>query len=80
MINFTETLKVLTAFMMDKTNNSKSSPIQKDTLTPPDPITVVPANRRDPSLEGGHYTKTGGVWNLKHEISAPKFYEILMKI
>ena len=30
MMQFIETLKVLTAFMMDQTNNSKSSPTQKD--------------------------------------------------
>ena len=47
----TETLNNLTAFMMDQTNNSKSSPTQKDTSTPPDPTTVVPNNRRDKPLE-----------------------------
>ena len=79
MMQFTETLKVLTEFMMDKTKNSKYSPTQKDTLTPPDPITMIPSNRRSPPLEGGHSTKIGGMWTLKHEIISPKFYELLIK-
>ena len=74
-----ETLKVFTTFMMDQTNISKSSPTLKDTSTPLDPTTVVPTNRRDPPLEGGHSTRIGGMWTLKHEISSPKFYEILIK-
>ena len=40
---------------------------------------MVPANRRAPILEGGHSTKIGEMWTLKHEISSPKFYEILIK-
>ena len=76
----TETLKNLTVFMMNHTNNSKSAPTRKDTPTPPDPTTVVPANKRGPPLEGGHYTKIGGMWTPKHETSPPKFYEPLMKI
>ena len=77
--SITETLKVFTIFMMDQTNIPKSSPTQKDTSTPPDRTTVVPANRRDPPLEGEHSTKIGGMWTLKHEISSPKFYELLIK-
>ena len=30
-------------------------------------------------LEGGHSTKMCGMWTLKHEISSPKFYELLIK-
>ena len=78
-MEFTETLKVLTALMMDQTNISKSSQTQKDTLTPLDPTTVVPDNRRAPPFEVWHSTKIGGMWNLKHEISSSKFYEILIK-
>ena len=52
-----EILKTFATFMMDHTNISKSSPAQKDTLTPPDPTTMVLTNRRDPPLEGVHYTK-----------------------
>ena len=56
-----------------------SSPTQKDTSTPPEPTNVVPVNRRYTPLEGGHSTKIGGMWTLKHEISSPKFYELLIK-
>ena len=68
-----ETLKVFTTFMMDHNNIPKFSPTQKDTLTPPNPTTVVLTNRRDPPLEGGHSTKIGGIWTLKHDISSPNF-------
>ena len=76
----TEDLKVLTAFMMEQTNNYKFSLAQKDTSTPLYPTTVVPAKRRATPMDGGQYTKTGGVWTLKHDISSPKFYELLIKI
>ena len=49
-----ETLNNLTALMMDQTSNSKSSPTHKDTSTPPYPTTVVLANKRGTSSEGGH--------------------------
>ena len=73
-----ETLNNFTAFIMDQTNNYKSSPNQKDTSTPPDPTAVVPSNKKGPPLEGGHYTNICGMWTLKHEISSPKFYELLI--
>ena len=41
-------------------------------------ITVVPANKKDLPLEGVSSTKEGYLWTLKHEISSPKFYEILI--
>ena len=62
----TENLKVLTAFMMDQTNSSKSSQDQKYTSTPPYPTTVVTDNRRDTPLGGGQFTKIGGMLTLKH--------------
>ena len=42
--------------------------------------TLVPDNKKDQPLEGGHSTKIGGMWTLKHEISSPKLYEIPIKI
>ena len=74
-----ETLKVFTTFMMDQNKIPKYSPTHKDTSTPPDPTTVVPTNRRDPPLEGGHSTKIGGMWTFKHDIRSPKLYELLIK-
>ena len=57
----------------------ESLPDNKDSPKPQDPTTVVPDNSRDPPLHGGHSTKIGGMWNLKHEISSPKFHKLLIK-
>ena len=40
---------------------------------------MVPDNKKDPTLEGGHSTKIGGMWTLKHEIKSPKLYKLLIK-
>ena len=40
---------------------------------------MVPDNKIDPLLEGGQSTKIGGMWTLKHNISSPKLYELLIK-
>ena len=56
-----------------------SLPTQEDTPTTPDPTIVVTSNRRAPPLEGGHSDKIRGMWNLKHDIISPKFYELLIK-
>ena len=47
--------------LMDQINNLKSSPTQKLKKNPPDPTTMVPANRRDPPLDIGKSTKIGGM-------------------
>ena len=57
-----------------------SSPTHKDTLTSPEPTTVVSDNMMYPPLDGVHSTKTSGMWTLKHKISSPKFYELILKI
>ena len=64
---------------MDQTNNSKYLPTHNDAFTPTEPTTMFLTNKRDPPLEGGHSTKIGGMWTLKHDISSPKFYELLIK-
>ena len=56
-----------------------SSPTHKYTSTLPDPTTIVTDKNRAPQLEGVKYTKIGDMWTLKHEISSPKFYELLIK-
>ena len=66
--------------MMDQTNISKYSPDHKDSPKPPYPTTLVPDNIRAPPLDSERSMKTGGVWNIKHEIRSPKFYEFLIKI
>ena len=65
--------------MMDHINMLKYSPTQSYSPKPQDPTTAILDNRRYPPLEGGHSTKIGGMWNLKHEISSPKLYELLIK-
>ena len=57
----------------------KSSPDKKDSPKAQDPSTVVPANKKAPQLECGHSKDIFGMWTLKHEISSPKFYELLIK-
>ena len=85
MTKLSEDFKTMFAVVSDQINKSNhintisSSPTHKDALTPPDPTTLVPDNRRSPPLEGGHSTKIGGMWTLKHEISLLKFYQILIK-
>ena len=76
-----KTMFAVLSYQIDKSNHINtmaSSPTQKDKLNPLEPTIVVPANRRAPPLEGGHSTKIGGIWTLKHEISSPKFYELLI--
>ena len=41
---------------------------------------MVPNNKKYQTLEGGTSTKIGGMWILKHDISARKLYELLVKI
>ena len=76
--DFKAMIKSTMTSMMDQTNISKSSPDQKYSPKPLDPTTVVSSNMRAPPLDGGHSTKIGGMWTLKHKISSPKFYELLI--
>ena len=80
MTNFTEEFKTILAEITDPINNLKLSANHKDYPKHPDPTTVVPCNRIYSPLEVGQSTKTGGIWNLKHEIISPIFYENLIKI
>ena len=64
---------------MDQIKISKSSPKNKDSPKAQDNTTVVPAHKKDPPLESGHYTNNCGVWNLKHDISLPKLYDLFIK-
>ena len=82
MMNITEYLKAMltstTTSTRDKINMSKTSPEQKDWPKAQDPTNVVLANRRDPPLDGEHYTKISGMWTLKYDIRSPKLYELLI--
>ena len=74
-----EYLTALFASMMDKIKNSKSSLNKNDSPKDQYITTMVPDNKKDPPLEVGHSTKIGCMWNLKYDISSPKFYKILIK-
>ena len=39
---------------------------------------MVPSNNMAQTLEGVNYTIIDGTWNIKNEIIAPKFYELLI--
>ena len=77
--NPTESLIAMITSMMDQIKISKSSSETNDLPKSRDPTTVIQANNRDTPLGGGNYEKNGGMWNLKHEIRSPKFYELLIK-
>ena len=82
MMKLTEYFKAMLASSItsitDHINTFKYSPTQKYSPTPPYPTTVVPDNKNSPPLDGGQSTKIGGIWTLKHEISSPKLYELLI--
>ena len=71
-----EIKKIFTHMMGQKQHYS---PGKMDAPKAQDTDTVEPTNEKSPRLEGGNYTKSGGVWTLKHDILPPKFYEILIK-
>ena len=58
---------------------SKSSPAHKDSPKPQDLSTRVPDNSRDPPLDIEYSKNNGCMYNIKHKISLPKFYELLIK-
>ena len=80
MMNIVEDLKVMLTEITEQIKTLKYWTTQKDPPKPPEPNTVVTANRRAPPLEGRQSTEIGGIWNLKHEISSPKCCELLIKI
>ena len=84
MMNITEDFKEMLASsitsIMNQIKTSEYSPAQKDSTKLPDPTTVVPVNGRSPPLDVGQSTKIGAMWTPKHEISSPKFYELLIQI
>ena len=50
-----------------------------DSTKDQDPETAVLDNKKVPPLEGGDYSKCFGMWNIKHDIISPKFYELIIK-
>ena len=60
---------------MEKLSSEKVEPSKSQ-----DTENVVPANKKYQTLEGGHSTRKYGMWDIKHEIISPKFYELITKI
>ena len=77
--NLTEDLTEIITSMMNNIKILKFSPENKVSPKAQDTNTVFTDNKRDTPLEGGNSTKIGGMWNLKNDISSPKFYELLIK-
>ena len=80
MTQFTLKFEKLFAVILNQLKTLEYSPTQKNKSNPSDTTTVVPDNRRDKPLNGVHYNKMCGMWTLKHDISSPKFYELLLNI
>ena len=57
MTQLTVKSETMFAVISNQLNTLSSSSTHKDTSNPPEPITVVTANRRAPPLEGGHSRK-----------------------
>ena len=76
----TKDLTAMIASIMYDIKFSKYSTYKKDFPKDHYPTPLILDNKKDTQLEGGHSIKIGGMWNLKNEISSPKFYEILINI
>ena len=64
--------------MMYQNQNLNYPPDNMDSPQDQGPTTVVPSKNKALPLEGGNYTKNGYLWTLKHKISSPKCYELLI--
>ena len=64
---------------MDHIKFSKSSLDKKDSPKAQNITTLVPSIKKATSSEGENSTKNGGMWTIKHDISSPKLYGILIK-
>ena len=69
-------IKKWTKTIMDKPDNSSPKKVKNN---PQDYTTVVHTNRKVSPLEGEQYKEIRGILTLKHDISSPKFYKIILK-
>ena len=60
-------------------NNQNSLTDNMDSHKSQDPTAVILDKNKSPPLEDGNSTKIGGMWTLKHDISSPKLFELLIK-
>ena len=64
---------------MNQIKISNESPDNMDSTKSQYPTTEVLYSNKSPPSEGEDSKTIGGVWTLNHEISSPKFYELLIK-
>ena len=74
--DITDIKKILTHMMTQKNNYLLEN---MDSPKAQDPETLFLYTNKAPPLEGGNDMKICGMWNLKHDIRSPKFYELLIK-
>ena len=75
----TEFTNIKTTISQLLVQNQHSSLDKVDSLKSQYQDTVVQANKKSPPLEDGKSMNIGGMWTIKHEISSPKLYELLIK-
>ena len=80
MNNITEDLTSMITSIMDHIKYFKYSPYNKDSPKYQYPTNLFLSNNKAPKLEGVHSTSIGDMWNLKHDIISPKFFEFLINI
>ena len=71
----------ITAMIKNMMYQNQNLNILQDNIDSPyaqGPTNVVPDNKKSLPLEGGNSTKHSYLWNIKHEISSPKFYALLI--
>ena len=73
-------LTVMVKKIMDHIQISNSSSDNMDSPKAQGLITEVSANNKSPPLEGVNSAKIGGMWTLKHDITSPELYKLLIKI
>ena len=64
--------------MMYHNQNSNYPPENMDSPYDLSPTTVFSYEKKALPLEGGNSNKNGYLWTLKHDISLPKFYVLLI--
>ena len=69
----------MTILQQELVENQNYSPYKMDSKKSQDPTTLVLVNKKSYTLEGEYYSKNCGKWNLKHDTSSPKLYELLDK-
>ena len=73
--NFTEISKIIKQLMVQ---DNYSLPDKVDSPKSHGLDTMVLDKNKAPPLEDGYSMQSGGMWNLKHDISSPNLYKLLI--